>query len=403
MLNFFYTFNRLLRVETTDATPFSILSAEKYQGKIIPFHLIYVTSSVYLRKIKNAADDQEAKLKIMNQNQVDAVYAQPKFPKDLQEFTFTSLQERCKEEQAKEVINIVVINGIGTGYGDNYVGLGAIQRLQKLLSPSIVNVYLMNNSDLRVAKVYMRADNIFLLNNCISLKDFMKMDYFINLTGMVGFQEFNELPLLRFMAEKFLVSECSETHEIQPNLSLDTIKLQSIKHYINLSFDEEFRHRPLVYFHPKASTPIRTLPKEYADAVIRGLIAHGFNVVTAIPYGFNADEFCSVEGVSTDIDDLVHIIACCDAAISVGTVVYHLSAALDIPTILLPSVQADVDSGQEMPQVDTWVPKNSKDLIMKKHKGKSEDELSIADKIWKNIEPEILSARMLEMFNSSSK
>ena len=227
----------------------------------------------------------------------------------------------------------------------------------------------------------------------------MTMDYFINLTGMVGFPEFDQMPLVRFLADRFLVNEETTIQDLQPRLHLDPFKLQSIKHRIDSQFQSHYQDRPKVYFHPQASTPIRNIPKKYADKIIQALIAQGFNVITAIPYGYTADEFSSVEVISNDVDDLLHIIECCDLVVSVGTVVYHLAAALNKPTILMPTVQADVNSGNELPQVNNWIPSESKNLILNKHIGRDEKDLEIAEKIWSNIDPIELSQELKRMFS----
>ena len=414
LFRYFYTFQNLPEVETPKATPFKLQSAAKIRHKIIPFKYIYITSVVYFRKIQESLGDQAQALKVMNKAQEQAVSAHESFPQELKDFAvggFSNFKQAC---QHKDKINIIVINGIGTGFGDNFVGLGAIQRLQELCSPTTVNVYLMNNANRSVEKIYMRSPNVYLLNNCVSLKQFMKMDFFINLTAMVGFPEFEKMPLLRFMADQFLVNEESTTEQLQPNLALDNYKLNSIKQYIRSQFSGDSTasnsnqnplQSPLVLFHPQASTPIRNIPKKYADSIITALIAHGFRVVTAIPYTYPEEtpQFCSVDPFSTDVDDLVHIIECCDAVVSVGTVVYHLSAALNKPTMLMPTVEADVNSGKEMPQVTTWVPTESERLILKKHKGRDEADLATVEEIWKNIDPVALAKQLLIMCHSNKE
>lgn len=97
---------------------------------------------------------------------------------------------------------------------------------------------------------------------------------------------------------------------------------------------------------------------------------------------------------------MLHITACCDAVISVGTVLYHLSAALNKPTILLPSVRADLESGKALPQVTPWLPDDSKDLILDKHKSRKEEDMAIAEQIWGNINPEELAKALMAMLKS---
>lgn len=396
MLHFFYTYYQLPNIKISGATQFQILSAERYRGQIIPFSCLYVTSNPYFRKIKeNLPEIDQSKLKTMNASQAEAVKAHNSFPielKSLGENAVNSIQTTFED---KEDVNIVVINGIGSGFGDNYVGLGAMQRLQILLAPLKVNFHLMQRTNIRVAPVYMRESNIYLHNNCMSLKAFFKMDYFVNLTGMLGLPEFDKLPLLHFMARSFQVNSQSSIEQLQPKLTLDPVKLNSLQYAIKSHFKQQTR--PIVLFHPQASSPVRSIKKVFADGIISSLIAHGFNVISAIPYDFTADEFASFDELSNDIDDLLHIAACSDAVVSVGTVLYHLAAALDKPTILLPSVRADYESGQILPNVKAWVPEDSKALIIDKHKSRDEEDMAVAEQIWKNINPQELSVFLLNM------
>ena len=400
MLHFFYSFSQLPTIDIAGASNFELLSAAKFRDKVIPFSHLYVTSNPYFRKIRDSLPDiDKAKLKTMNEAQVQAVESHQYFPMELNSLGQDVVGSIKSQSSTKQVVNIVVVNGIGSGFGDNYVGLGAMQRLQSLLAPIKVNFHLMQRMDKRVAPVYMREPNIFLLNNCLPLKQFFAMDYFVNLTGMLGFLEFDELPLVRFMGKSFGVNEQSSVEQLQPKLRLDELKKQSLAYMLKMQFPSH-DERPLVLFHPQASSPVRSIKKSIADPIISALIAYGFNVISAIPYGFKADEFFSADEFSSNIDDLLHITACCDAVISVGTVLYHLSAALNKPTILLPSVRADLESGKALPQVTPWLPDDSKDLILDKHKSRKEEDMAIAEQIWGNINPEELAKALMAMLKS---
>ena len=402
MLDFFYTYSKLPVIEIPGATSFELRSAERFHGKIIPFSHLYITSNPYFRKIKDSLPElDQIKLKKMNAAQVKAIRTHRSFPVELKDLGQGVVAKLSARHSSEKQIKIAVINGIGSGFGDNYVGLGAMQRLQNLLAPLQVKFHLMQRTDIRVAPVYMREPNILLHNNCLSIKHFFEMDYYVNLTGMLGFPEFEELPLIRFMGQSFGVNEQSSIEQLQPKLRLDSLKRQSLTNMLKMQFPTN-NGRPLVLFHPQASSPIRSIKKNIADNIINALIAYGFNVVSAIPYGFDADEFFSADQYSKNIDDLLHIAACCDAVISVGTVLYHLSAALNKPTILLPSVRADLESGKVLPQVKPWLPDVSQGLIMDLHKSRQEEDMVISEQIWGNIIPQELAVALMRMLTEQS-
>jgi hypothetical protein len=398
VLSFFFTRHNLPNIETSGAFPFKVDSAEKYRNKVIPFSHIYITSRAYQGQIKKSLGDEEKeKLVFVSKPQVKMIQAHRNFPVELASLGIQSLSELKEKVAYKDEINIVIVNGIGTGFGDNYVGLGSLQRLSELLAPVKINFHLMQNMNKRAAPIYMREANVFIHNNCITVKKFMQMDFYVNLTYMLGFTEFDEKPLSQFMAYSFLVDKFSTQQELQPKLKFDVKKLDSIRLALSLRFEEE---KPIVLFHPKASSPVRTMKKKIADKFVDALIDQGFNVVIAIPYSYSSPNMCHFDDLSQNIDDLLHITKLSDAVISVGTVLYHLSGALNKPTILLPTVKADVDSGELLPSVITWVPEKNHGLIMNIHKSREEEDIHIAKQIWENIDPKEVAKSLFEHIDS---
>ena len=82
------------------------------------------------------------------------------------------------------------------------------------------------------------------------------------------------------------------------------------------------------------------------------------------------------------------LVAAMDAVISVGTVVYHLSGNLGIPTLLLPTVAADVASAECLDAVRCHLPPSLRDLLSSKHMGRDEDELARVRPLWDALDAE---------------
>ena len=390
MLHFIISRKKTLQIETVNASSFEIKSAEAYAGKVIPFSYIHVTSGPYFRKIKKyLASNDAGEVEELNQAQNSALLEHEKHPKDLKFKNYSSVSELQKylidNSKGNDSINIVVMNGIGTGFGDNYVGLGMLQRLLKLLSPLKVNIHLMQTMNVRTANVYMRHENIFVTNNCMPVSTFFKMDYIINLTGMLGFPEFENNPLARFFSIAFSINNLVPPTSLHPILKLDKTKTDSFKTAIQEKFNN---NNKTVLFHPKASSPIRTMKSECATTLVNELIKANYNVISAFPYPNPSKGFYDFSRYSNSIDDFAHIIAACDGLISVGTVAYHLGAALSIPTVLLPTVKADVESSKILPEVLMWLPNESEKLVLNLHKGRDEEDLKTAETIWANVNPE---------------
>ena len=247
----------------------------------------------------------------------------------------------------------------------------------------------MQTMNARVASIFMREKNVILKNNCMPMNGFMKMDLMINLTGMLGFDDFNSMPLAHFQAKMFSISKLVPQHSLHAKLRLSQNKSRAISFYLKQFFDND---RPIILIHPQASSPLRTMPDAKTQSITNQLIKSGFNVICALKDKVNIENphFTCVSKFSKTMDDLKHVIDACDGVISVGTVVYHISASLNKPTLLLPTVRADVESASISPEVLSWIPDKSKPLILDLHKSREEEDLKVSKKIWNNINAKIL-------------
>ena len=285
MLRYYITRQQLPEIQTQNATPFTLRSAEKFKGKVFPFSHIYVASDPYSRRIKKALSKEDLPhFEELNANQKKAIESHQRFPVNFKSQDFSSvaqMREWITEKIGdKNTINIVVVNGIGTGFGDNFVGLGAIQRLTNLLAPNKVVFHLMQTMNARSMPIYMHSPNILLKNNCMLMSEFLSMDLMINLTGMLGFAEFDQQPLAQFQSHVFSISKLVPTSSLHPKLHLDECKVSTIKNKITQHFNND---RKTVLIHPQASSPIRTMPQEKTLTITKELIRSGFNVVCAFP------------------------------------------------------------------------------------------------------------------------
>lgn len=389
MLRYYICRQQLPTIQTPHATPFTMHSAESFAGKVIPFSHIYVTSDPYSRRIKKQlSKNEELHFEEINKAKKNAIESHPRYPVDFKAQDFSSVSEMRnwidKKTGGKKTINIVIVNGLGTAFGDNIAGLGALQRLTNLLSPNKINFYLMQTMNARSKPIFMRSKNVILKNNCMPINGFFKMDLIINLTGMLGFPEFNALPLAQFQSKMLSISKLIPKSSLHTKLHLGKNKSNAISFYLKQFFDND---RPIILMHPQASSPLRTMPEAKAVSITNQLIKSGFNVVCALENKIKLDSpnFTSVSKFSKSIDDLKHVIAACDGVISVGTVAYHISAALSKPTLLLPTVKADIESAKILPEVLTWLPKKNEELIFDKHKSRLEEDLNVAKKIWNNV------------------
>jgi GT2 family glycosyltransferase len=404
LLRFFTTRHDLPEIETEDAVPFTLRNAAEFTNKTIPFSHIYVTSETYLRRIKkslNEIDESHGeKIIELHPQQQKALLSHQRFPLDFKKLELQSVSQLHQTFQDKKTVHIVIINGYGMAFGDNFVALSVMQRLIKLAAPVDLHFHLMQTMNKKIAAVYENEKNIHVYNNCVPATIFLKMDFHVNLTGMLGFPEFDQLPLSSFMASMLSVNQLLPNKDIKPKISTDPARTAKLKHEILKRFERQLKglrdvqeisstpahhNKKLVLFHPKASSKIRTMEVRTASKIVNELIEPDYLVISAFPYPNPSNGFLDCSELSNDINDLLHIIDACDAVISVGTAVYHLSAALHKPTLLLPTVQADVDSGALLSDVLTYLPEESKQYISPKHKSSEKEDIRTANIIWRNI------------------
>lgn len=94
--------------------------------------------------------------------------------------------------------------------------------------------------------------------------------------------------------------------------------------------------RPLLLFHPFASTPIRSFPQWYIEPFLRTVLERtDYVIVSANEIDFDNGRFISWANISRPFDAFAYLISQCDAFISVDTSTYHVADAFDVPGVTL--------------------------------------------------------------------
>ena len=402
MLRFYFTRHEIPTLQTPYSSPFKLQSAAAYAGKILPLSHLYVTSNHYVDYLQSAlGDEHRGQLEELDAKQQQLLVKHPSFPVDFKNQQFNNIRELraafIKVVGDAKKVNIVVINGIGNGLGDNYLGLAALQRLTNLLAPTQIHFHLMQELDQRIAPVYQDQNNVTMHCNIMPMNQFLAMDFHIDLDGIINMPHFDHVPAAHFNTHAFSINRLVPTTNLQAKITTDPIKTQQMRSII---IEQLNPNQATILLHPVSSSPLRTLPSKQSAQIVRALIAEGFNVVSAFRHDNPPDNFLSLSEHCNSLEDLIHIINAVDGVISVGTVVYHISAALSKPTILLPTVLADVRSAELLPEVTAWLPKDSQSYIQNLHKSDKAEHLAVANKIWLNINASDLAKATQQHINS---
>lgn len=386
MLQFYLNRGAELTVRPPFSQPLTIRSCSDLNHEAVPLTHIYVTSSHYAGLLTQSLGEQSAHLSLLPAQDADQLLNLPNFPKSFRNLGFNSvLQMHTEIQQRSKQANtptFVLINGIGTGLGDNYAGLGVLQRLVKLLAPLKPTFCLMQELEERIAPVYKQEPSVDIRTCFMPLDQFLKFDYLIDFSTIKDMPSFDSVAAAHFNSHAFSVNKLIPSSNIQPRIHTHKEKTRRFKTHIARYLSED---KKTVLLHPLASSSLRKLPSHKAAAISKELIKQGYNVISAFDHANPPQGFLSLADQSNNIDDFIHIIDAADAVISVGTVTYHLASALGKPTVLLPTVNADIRSAKLMPEVLAWTPKANSALYMNLHKSEDRRDLDIADKIWSNV------------------
>jgi len=389
MLRFFFTRDNLPPITTLEATYFRLESAAQFKNQIIPFSHMYVTSDSYLKQIQHTLQDvKDANVVRVSEQQSNVIFKQSNFPPNLTDYKINSFDEYKTLLGNKHEAHIVIINGIGGDFCDNYIGLAIIQRISKLLAPCRIHFHLMQSFNLRFGAIY--QDNIGACsakinhqNNVMPVEKFMSMDAYIDLSSIVNYEEYGNLSRSQFFLTAFSLENLIPDKNIQPQLAINSDTTDLLRKKVEKRFSEQ---RPLILVHLISSNKIKICPTKFTHNLITALINKGFNVISASPIEYSSTAFSDCSDLVDSLNKLTHLINACDCIMSTGSLSMNIAASLGKPTILLPTTKPNIRTAQKLPEVLLWLTQNNKKLYFDTTKQEHEAQNKITEQIWNNID-----------------
>jgi len=295
-------------------------------------------------------------------------------------------------------VKIAIINGFGNGIGTTVQGISSLLILKKLLLQREVQ-----KIDFTV---YLRKSNTdqYTMQTIIQLFEFLQIDikflplalneleqyhYIINNEAFLNHQDFSKLPTCDYFLKKYNINSDFVQEDEKNNHFLKEIIPKRNNNIDKLL--ESLNQKKTIFFHPLASNQLRSMPLNIAQNMIETLISHGYTVLSSVSLKCQHKNFIDMSNYTHSFLDFVYLISKMSQIITVGTSVYHISAAFHIKTILLPTVFTDITNAKIYPYVKTYLLTNIQNHpefnSHKSHKDKSSFK-----KLWTHINyMEILS------------
>ncbi len=389
MLKFFHAPDPLVLPKTVRFPEIHLKGSSRTNAEgFIPFSHIYMTSASQLGHLCKSIDN-DGRIVVMGETGESGVLTHQRCPVNLsfrKEGIASALKSSGLEKQG--AIHIAIINGMGRGYGDNVSGLGALQHFYDFLCTrfSDVKIDLIQRNTALQGLIYQRYKEVNETRQLpISVTEFYRYDAYIDLTDLLNFEQFHQLPLFDFFLQALSMQK--------------KVRLKRSKHTrLNIDADERDQMRnqalaraglgskKLVLMHPSASTGLRSMPVEIANGIVENVLSNSDAlIVSCVPLASDHQRVVNMSDLSTSIHEFVHIIAACDAVISVGTVTYHVSGSLKMPTLLIPTVNADIESAKNLSSVKVHLPKSVKKFVSEKHMSRDEADISQVQPIWESV------------------
>lgn len=306
----------------------------------IPISSIYVTTpSDYKRiceTIKHSGIDDKETCRILS---IKEIIEHDQMPKQV---SFReSVEEAFKDLAKKDKVTIAVMNAFSHAYGDHLIGMNAFNVFQEELSKKYPNTKFTFNlfqlNPHRMAPITKQwkhlYDNIGTLPMNLSL--FYQHDAFMDFGGLLMVKSFDSQPMFDFFLEGFSMKGTSISED-RKRLKYTTMPATD---FINSILSKHIRKRSdgrkVIMVHPLSTTPIRTMPNEYAIKTIKELHKQNYFTISAVTMPVKSKNHMNLHNFSTEFDDFAAIVKSSDGIITVDTITVHLSDCFDVPTIAM--------------------------------------------------------------------
>src|SRR5882672_1780778 len=248
---------------------------------------------------------------------------------------FVSLERQLADFDARQSLRIAILNVFSPAFGDSICCLTLIAELGRRLRArfsdvqiDLLNVCFSTGTD----ALYARSGLVREIRALpVSVATLASYDAFFDFTAEYVRQD---LPWIDGCLEAVGVEHWTVAKEHKrTRLSLDVSVEEPASAAVDLA---RSRGRPLLLFHPLASTPIRSMPPSVVPRALDALLdLTDYTVVSTVRIPFAHARFIDWSSVSSTFDHFAYLISKVDTFITVDTATYHVADAFDVPGIVL--------------------------------------------------------------------
>lgn len=292
---------------------------------------------------------------------------------------------------------VAIINPMMNGLGDHLMWLRAFacwhEEMQRIMPSTkiVANLFPPRIGGCRpiITQWESLFNQIYLLP--AHLSDLQKHDAYIDLGSIILREELSQEPMVDVLLKSFgLDPEKVPPDKKRIRYSIPEASGKLLDQVINTI---KFHERPILLFHSKSTSPIRSISDAQARRYISEIIKRtDYVVVSAEFLDYRHSRFVDISPYTKgSLDNFAALVSRVDAIISVDTVTYHLADAFNIPAVALFTSIEPSNRIKYYPFVKGIMLEEPGGLLYGKHKESADPELfdreiRYVDALWSKLD-----------------
>lgn len=305
------------------------------------------------------------------------------------------IDEVIKPFLGKKILSVGIVNGMSSAMGDHLIGVKALNILHTELLKYFEDVEftLYQMIPKHVMGISFQEPIVkAVVGLPASLDKLEAHDVYIDFGGMIVWENFNNQNMIDFYLEELGLDK----NAVPASAKRCVVKLSDQSAYETEEMLKALRSRgrPLLLFQHHSSSDIRTMHELDAAKMVDELIEKTDYLILGTLPTFkhkNEDRFVNIAAhTAKEFDRFVYLISKVDAVLTVDTMVYHVSDALAVPTVVMFTSIEPALRTKYYPYVESIMLETPKGRIYGKHKSSSTNDKFHVRKLFKKLDTNVV-------------